>query len=1480
MTKRLFSTAKKRTPYRPKGYRTRFALDNESTTPEDIGPVADEFEGDLSNDPLEDVDDSFWAAAPGVSDEYDDVEREETITNKTSSIRRAYKGFPYNDLHNQPFIPGHKWPTYLYRGLAIKMPSDVEGELDFAIMEGDQQGVFQVGRKILDIIGRSGIGRHWTTEPDVAMDFANMNKSSGNLVVVISALWEHQGQDSATEHEGHDGVMRPSNVHGEFEVTLKPGTRIKLLSLRGSRVLNGRLLEHDFDIEFLPSPEMRTASQLVANDGVLDSLNPTGTIFTEYTPEDRAGLGLAPNIRPYSETAGLDPDDRVVVYRGVPKGLQSELADGDFITDMEQLAKDYAGTGDVISQEVFADEILDDLEDPMAGEYLFRPRRASKKTAEDYFMEHRPAGPDSGSPLHDLNDTFPDIYDSPHYYDFGEPGNKDSFTSIQRAKGNPEEMVTMYRSIPSDGTPSFAPGDWVSTSGDYARQHSLSENEEDDDFIVMEQQVPASSLWSEGNSVAEWGFHGEAMDGIISEKYTPKKTLERLRSQKSSSRREANERVYYHNTANPGFSPDPSYEPNKSYWGAPEGPGIYLTDNTSDWRVINNGMGSVFPTHRAEFSTSTPLEEFPGVKHSPGGISQSQFWVPGEVMSELNYRGVFPIDEETKESSRREANSEFPALPEDFVRNISPDGFDSRWNYETTGYEPRSSDDRYELSINPVNSPSVIPGEENGLRKKPIFYDPERTELEWDDLFGHSPTRQDRDLSHLSPPEGLLWRGMSNEEYENAKLDGYFQSKGDWNFEGQEGETYFSTDPDAAANYANDFAPIQFKPGFGNPAHVIGIPDRPDLPRYEHEVGVPGQIPFSDVVQHYTGHPTAISPGSNSYFNDTFTGEWSEGGGMGPAVSLAWEPGEGYKPKTSRRVAGTEDRPGNLYRGIASDFLTDDEYDQIVDWAKQNEFDPDNFQMAEPNYEMIYPILERLEEEGGLGRHWSIDYDVADDFATQNAWRYDEAHGRDEDDPDYRTPFGIVFRGDWDGEGVDYAERHRGYDGVMRPSNLEHEKEVTLHPGSEVNLLGMDVFEPGGFRYDIPVPDIKVRAHKSNRERRKTSMNAINNYLRYAKRQGLDPKESHTSRAYRRASRSLSPKSMVEISNWMKAQKTAHQTARQVLATTRGYRRKLSSSWHLDSKLGAYISTVQQKFACSCGAKLDVPAYNMCKCGKVWNAYKVHSATKGDTMYVVREVPVRENVLVANKTASRRRQAQDWEGARGNGWDTPAADLGAIPDEELLEFVVNVQNAIDAGANIGTIMDNKKGHFVSELISRGWRVDKTGIPYREARRRRSRRHTASDLGAGDEVFFITPEGDIDDSVVGKIVQFPAVDPSGNTSNGAAEVEWSDGSFDIVEVDSLANAQDRLASRRRRSRRVANDYDAWDDTYDFLDHAKGRGYRFPKNMGDPDSGTFQDELWDYTKGDRSRMERITDTARGNWGELRHASRTHHTRRGRR
>ena len=105
--------------------------------------------------------------------------------------------------------------------------------------------------------------------------------------------------------------------------------------------------------------------------GVLDNINPTGKVFTEYDPKSRANAILAKNIVTIDKTMGGSPDDYVLVYRGAPKN-QTTLNSGDFVTTNKQLAKDYAGDGVVISQKVKKSEILDDINEPLGEEYIYK----------------------------------------------------------------------------------------------------------------------------------------------------------------------------------------------------------------------------------------------------------------------------------------------------------------------------------------------------------------------------------------------------------------------------------------------------------------------------------------------------------------------------------------------------------------------------------------------------------------------------------------------------------------------------------------------------------------------------------------------------------------------------------------------------------------------------------------------------------------------------------------------------------------------------------------------------------------------------------------------------------------------------------------------------------------------------------------------------------------------------------------------------
>lgn len=76
--------------------------------------------------------------------------------------------------------------------------------------------------------------------------------------------------------------------------------------------------------------------------------------------------------------------------------------------------------------------------------------------------------------------------------------------------------------------------------------------------------------------------------------------------------------------------------------------------------------------------------------------------------------------------------------------------------------------------------------------------------------------------------------------------------------------------------------------------------------------------------------------------------------------------------------------------------------------------------------------------------------------------------------------------------------------------------------------------------------------------------------------------------------------------------------------------------WKFDRYLNGYIANQPQRFACKCGKEFDTPTgFHRCKCGAQWNSYVI--GTGGGTKeaaaekFLVREVPVREGVIVANK---------------------------------------------------------------------------------------------------------------------------------------------------------------------------------------------------------------------------------------------------------
>lgn len=275
----------------------------------------------------------------------------------------------------------------------------------------------------------------------------------------------------------------------------------------------------------------------------------------------------------------------------------------------------------------------------------------------------------------------------------------------------------------------------------------------------------------------------------------------------------------------------------------------------------------------------------------------------------------------------------------------------SRWNPARSGWDGTGT---HTWNIVPPSYPAMTTLEDDFGRSHTVYYDPERTQVTRGQFRPELSTRPNR-IEDLSPPPGLLWRGMSDEEYQEARERGYFESRGEHNIgDEQKGRTYFSTDPGQAAHYADGFAPWQWQPTFDRPGHVVGIPNLPEYPQEritggegETERGLPGRIPFSQMSHHYTGNPFAILPGDFDINNDNWEGTWQQGGRKSPVVYTTWEADPEFSPRIASRIASLREfiavRGEDLYLGGLVGRLNDEFdawwKDYEPQFAKEHGFD-------------------------------------------------------------------------------------------------------------------------------------------------------------------------------------------------------------------------------------------------------------------------------------------------------------------------------------------------------------------------------------------------------------------------------------------------------------------------------------------------------------------------------------------------------------
>jgi hypothetical protein len=130
-----------------------------------------------------------------------------------------------------------------------------------------------------------------------------------------------------------------------------------------------------------------------------------------------------------------------------------------------------------------------------------------------YRGSHKAPGPDFGAPLHDLTgggQMYPsDVYSASasRIYGTGYPkADREAFDLAKRVRGNPDAEVTMYRAVPKDEKiTSINKGDWVTLSKNYAQTHG--ESVLGDNYKIISKKVKAKDLWTNADSIHEFGYH-------------------------------------------------------------------------------------------------------------------------------------------------------------------------------------------------------------------------------------------------------------------------------------------------------------------------------------------------------------------------------------------------------------------------------------------------------------------------------------------------------------------------------------------------------------------------------------------------------------------------------------------------------------------------------------------------------------------------------------------------------------------------------------------------------------------------------------------------------------------------------------------------------------------------------------------------------------------------------------------------------------
>ena len=339
-------------------------------------------------------------------------------------------------------------------------------------------------------------------------DWAGMPGTWSAMTSHVNPEWRRKGVATAVydamEEMGHTVVPEPRDHKRTADADafwknrkLKESVAPQSLIDVANFFLDTRddLLDHDEDVDRLVPGDEAFAEEIIRREYVSGTCGAYAIALHDKTSYPIIGFNGGTHI------AVRSPDGDIIDYLGKnPVANVLKRYGMGKNTPVQEWTREEA-----VEHILMGAEEGDPWDEISIAKWVLAHRSQLRET--DYRGEHQAPGKEGGAPLYDLTaeGMYPEDVYGPNGMRYYAPEEPEAFSRCMAYKGRPNKVLTVYRAVPADLVrPKITPGDWVAITPAYAREHGRSHLQ--GAFKVITKTVYARDVYTEGNSLDEWGY--------------------------------------------------------------------------------------------------------------------------------------------------------------------------------------------------------------------------------------------------------------------------------------------------------------------------------------------------------------------------------------------------------------------------------------------------------------------------------------------------------------------------------------------------------------------------------------------------------------------------------------------------------------------------------------------------------------------------------------------------------------------------------------------------------------------------------------------------------------------------------------------------------------------------------------------------------------------------------------------------------------